>query len=77
MKTTLTLELKFTTADKKSRSLNIRNPKLDLTTAEIQPAMDTIVNLGIFEIDGVNPYAGVDSARYVERIVTDILTPGE
>lgn len=77
MQTTLTLELKFNTAEKKTRNLNVRNPKLNLTAAEIQPAMEAIVALDAFEVDGVNPYAGVESARYVERIVTDVLTPAE
>lgn len=72
MNTTLTLELKFRTADGKSRNLSLRNPLEGLTPTEIQPAMDAIIELGAFDIDGINPYAGVDSARYVERIVTDI-----
>lgn len=72
MNTTLTLELKFRTADGKSRNLSLRNPLENLTPAEIQPAMDAIIALSAFEVDGLNPYASVDSARYVERIVTDI-----
>lgn len=73
MNSTLTLELKFRTADGKSRSLSLRNPASDLTAAEIQPAMDAIIGLDAFEIDGVNIYAATDSARYVERSVTEIL----
>ena len=35
--------------------------------------MAAIIGLDVFEIDGVNPYSVADSARYVERIITDIL----
>lgn len=77
MEKTLTLEMKFNTADNKTRNLSIKNPKAALTALEIQPAMDAIVALDAFEIEGVNPYAGVGSARYVERTVTDILTAAE
>lgn len=73
MKKTLTLELKFRTADGKSKNLSLRNPAEDLTSAEIQPAMEAIVALDVFSIEGINPYSGVDSARYVERIITEIL----
>lgn len=72
METTKTLELKFKTANGKSKNLSLRNPRENLTAAEIQPAMDAIVGLGAFEVKGVNPYAAIDSARYVERTVTDI-----
>ena len=53
--------------------MSLRNPANDLTAAEIQPAMDAIIGLDAFEIDGVNIYAATDSARYVERSVTEIL----
>lgn len=73
MEKTLTLELKFKTSDGKNKNLSLRNPSRDLTTGEIQPAMAAIVGLDVFDIDGVNPYSVADSARYVERIITDIL----
>lgn len=73
MEKTLTLELKFKTSDGKNKNLTLRNPSPDLTPAEIEPAMAAIVGLEVFDIDGINPYSAVDSARYVERIITDIL----
>ena len=77
MNTTVTLELKFGTADGKTRSLSVKNPKSGLTSAELQPAMAAIIGLNVFEVKGVNPYASVNSARYVERTVTDVITDAE
>ncbi|MGP6140271.1 DUF2922 domain-containing protein [Jeotgalibaca sp. A127] len=73
MEKTLTLELKFKASDGKSKNLTLRNPSEGLTAAEIQPAMATIVGLDVFSIEGVNPYSAVDSARYIEKIITEIL----
>lgn len=77
MNTTVTLELKFGTADGKTRSLSVKNPKSGLTSAELQPAMASIIGLNVFEVKGVNPYATVNSARYVERTITDVITDAE
>ncbi len=77
MNTTVTLELKFGTADGKTRSLSVKNPKSGLTSAELQPAMASIIGLNVFEVKGVNPYATVSSARYVERTITDVITDAE
>jgi hypothetical protein len=74
MNTTVTLELKFGTADGKTRSLSVKNPKSGLTAAELQSAMASIIGLNVFEVKGVNPYAAVNSARYVERTITDVIT---
>lgn len=77
MQTILTLEMKFGTADGKTRNLSIKNPKSGLTAEEIKPAMETIVGLDAFEVKGVNPYAALGSARYVARSVTDIFNAAE
>lgn len=77
MQTNLTLELKFGTGDGKSKNISLKNPKADLTAEEIRPAMETIVGLDAFEVKGLNPYAALDSARYVERTVTEVFAAGE
>lgn len=74
MDTTLTLEMKFGTGDGKTRNLTIKNPKSGLTSENIQPAMETIIGLNAFEIKGINPYAALGSARYVERTITELFT---
>ena len=48
MTTTVTLELKFLTADGKTRNLSVKNPKSGLTSVELQPAMDAIIGLNAF-----------------------------
>lgn len=73
MEKTLTLELKFKTSEGKNKNLTLRNPAAELTASAIKPVMEAIVGLDVFDIEGVNPYSIADSARYVERIITDIL----
>lgn len=72
MTTTKTLELKFKTAEGKNRNLSLKNPVTDLAADDVKSAMQTIVDTDAFEVKGVNPYSGLDSARYIERTVTDI-----
>lgn len=72
MTTTKTLELKFKTAEGKNRNLSLKNPVTDLAAEDVKSAMQTIVDTDAFEVKGVNPYSGLDSARYIERTVTDI-----
>ncbi|MFL2100854.1 DUF2922 domain-containing protein [Desemzia sp. FAM 23991] len=69
---TKTLELKFSTSAGKTKTMSVKDPILDLSPETAQQAMDKIIHLNMFDIDGVNPYAGRLSARYVERILTDI-----
>ena len=77
MTTTVTLELKFLTADGKTRNLSVKNPKSGLTAVELQPAMDAIIGLNTFEVKGINPFTAVNSARYVERTITDLIAEAE
>lgn len=72
MTTTKTLELKFKTAEGKNRNLSLKNPVADLAAEDVKSAMQTIVDTDAFEVKDVNPYSGLDSARYIERTVTDI-----
>ena len=72
METTLTLEMKFGTADGKTKNVSLKNPKAGLTSLEIQPVMQTIVGLDAFEVKGINPYATLNGARYVQRSITDV-----
>lgn len=67
-----TLELKFSTSAGKTKTMSVKEPILNLTSENTQQAMDKIIALNLFEIDGMNPYAEKVSARYVERVLTPI-----
>lgn len=69
---TKALELKFKTSVGKSKLLTVHDPILDLAPETARTAMTSISQLGMFIIDGINPYAEVESARYVERVTTSI-----
>ena len=67
-----TLELKFGTSINKTKTISVKDPLLDVTSEAAQKAMADIIRLNMLDIEGVNPYATSLSARYVERLVTDI-----
>ncbi|WP_252503383.1 DUF2922 domain-containing protein [Sporosarcina sp. Marseille-Q4943] len=67
-----TLQLSFTTAEGKQTSLTVDEPKDGLTPAEVEAAMQQIINSGVFEVDG-SPLESIKSARIVERIVTELV----
>ncbi|MDN6627070.1 MAG: DUF2922 domain-containing protein [Pisciglobus halotolerans] len=69
---TKSLELKFKTSIGKSKTLTIHDPILDLSPEAARAAMASVSQLGMFIIDGVNPYAEIESARYVERVTASI-----
>lgn len=72
MMNTLNLELKFKSAQFKSKKITINNPILDLSDAVVQAAQQAVIDANIFDNEGDNPYAQLDGARYVERTVTDL-----
>lgn len=67
-----TLELKFSTSAGKTKILSVKDPILDLSPQVAQQAMANIIDLNMFTVEGINPYVAQLSARYVERVVTDI-----
>lgn len=67
-----TLELKFGTSTNKTKTMSVKDPLLDVSSQAAQKAMADIIQLNMFEVEGVNPYVTSLSARYVERLVTDI-----
>lgn len=68
---TQVLELKFDTANGKTTTISINEPKPNLTGAEISTVMQTIIDQNVFHNEG---YALVakKQARIVERNVTEI-----
>lgn len=66
------LELRFGTSLGKTKAMSVKDPILNLTTEKAQQAMNSIISLNMFQLEGANPYASVVGARYVERVVEDI-----
>lgn len=67
-----TLQLNFTTAAGKQTSLTVDEPKAGLTPAEVEAAMQEIINSQVFEVDG-SFLATVKGARIIERNVEDLV----
>lgn len=66
------LELRFGTSLGKTKALSVKDPILNLTKEQALQAMNSIISLNMFQIEGTNPYATTVGARYVERVVNDI-----
>ncbi len=67
-----TLQLNFTTAKGKQTSLTVDEPKAGLTPAEVEAAMQEIINSQVFQVDG-SFLATVKGARIIERTVEDLV----
>lgn len=66
------LELRFKTGEGKSRTIGIDQPVMDLDSASIEAAMQTIIDQNMFEKEGVNLFNTIKGARYVTRTVADV-----
>ncbi len=66
------LELRFGTSLGKTKAMSVKDPILNLTKEQSLQAMNSIIALNMFQIEGTNPYATTVGARYVERVVNDI-----
>ena len=67
---TQVLELKFDTANGKSMTITVDNPKVNLSAIEVEAAMQTIITSNIFHNNGSSLVA-VNHARIVERTVSE------
>ncbi|WP_155593792.1 DUF2922 domain-containing protein [Lysinibacillus cavernae] len=67
---TQVLELQFATADGKTTSLTIDAPKPNVTAAEIQQVMETIMAKNVF-VGQAGALSAIKGARIVERQVTE------
>ena len=65
------LQLTFANIAGDTMTININDPKPNLTEAEVNAAMQTIINQAVFSKDGFL-YNVKKSARIVERNVTAI-----
>lgn len=71
-KTTKTLRLTFKDDNGKKTVLTLANAKPGLEENVVRDAMNKIAGSSVFIKDGVNIYASVQSAAYVDRTVSDI-----
>jgi len=67
---TQVLELKFDTSNGKSITLTVNEPKENLTAAEVENVMQTIIDSNIFHSNGGSLIA-INQARIVERTVSE------
>ena len=63
------LQLTFTNALNQTLTISIDNPKANLTEAEVNAAMQTVIDQGVFAKEGY-VFNSKKSARIVERNVT-------
>ncbi|MFP7202109.1 DUF2922 domain-containing protein [Lysinibacillus halotolerans] len=64
------LELKFDTANGKTMTLSVNEPKPNLTPTEITAAMQTIMTADVFHNEG-HKLVAINQARIIERNVSE------
>jgi hypothetical protein len=67
-----TLQLNFITASGKKVALTVDEPRLDLTPQSVEAAMQEIITLNVFELNGA-PLVTAAGARIVDRNVTELV----
>ncbi len=67
-----TLQLNFITASDKKVTMTVDEPRLDLTPQSVAAAMQEIITLNVFELNGA-PLATAAGARIVDRNVTELV----
>ncbi|MFP3917308.1 DUF2922 domain-containing protein [Lysinibacillus telephonicus] len=65
------LELKFNTANGKTMTISVNDPKQNLTASEIVTAMQTIISEDVFHNEG-HGLVAINEARIVDRNVSEI-----
>ncbi len=67
-----TLQLQFEAANGKGFLLSVDDPKSDLTQAEVEAGMQTIILNNAFQVDG-DSLTTIKTAKVVERNVNNII----
>ncbi len=67
----LTLEMKFNTANGKTLTLSVTEPKDNITATEVSTVMQTIIDQDVFHNEGF-AIVGINQARIVERNVSEL-----
>lgn len=69
---TTKLEMIFLSADNKKLTLAVDDPKPDLESFEVEGAMNSIIENGIFTVSG-SDIIEIENARIVTRTVENII----
>ena len=67
-----TLQLNFVTAGGKKMMLTVDEPRENLTSVEVESAMQEVINAGVFGVDDSLIESSI-SARIIERTVTELV----
>lgn len=67
----LNLEMRFNTANGKTLTLTVSEPKEDITAAEVAAVMQTIIDQDVFHNEGF-ALVSINQARIVERNVSEL-----
>jgi hypothetical protein len=67
-----TLQLNFATPSGKKLMLTVDEPRENLTSVEVESAMQGVINAGVFGVED-SAIASAISARIVERTVTELI----
>ncbi|SOC37193.1 DUF2922 domain-containing protein [Ureibacillus acetophenoni] len=67
----LNLEMRFNTANGKTLTLTVSEPKEDITPAEVATVMQTIIDQDVFHSEGF-ALVSINQARIVERNVSEL-----
>ncbi len=63
------LELNFNTANGKTMTISVNDPKENLTISEVATAMQTIISQDVFHNEG-NGLVAINQARIIDRNVS-------
>jgi len=72
MAATKRLEMRFRNAAGRTATISVPDPRADLTAAEVETAMNTIIAKNVFNTSGGDLVA-IAGARIVERTTTDLI----
>ncbi|MBO8129648.1 MAG: DUF2922 domain-containing protein [Peptococcaceae bacterium] len=72
MAVTKRLEMRFRNAAGRTVTISVPDPRDDLTVADVETAMNTIISKNVFNSSG-GDLVTIASARIVERVTTDII----
>ncbi|GEK91303.1 DUF2922 domain-containing protein [Alkalibacterium kapii] len=67
------LELRFKSAEGKTKVIGVDQPVEGLDPMIAQAAMEEIINQDMFEVEGIKQFAAIKDARYVTRTVENII----
>ncbi len=74
MATTQTLRMVFKNENGNNFTINLDNPRDNVTTAEVTGAMDTIIAKNVFLTTG-GALVSKQDAQIIDRTVNDLYTP--